>query len=142
MGRWAANGTYVDNTVDVADIQSSGLVPTEEQAKYTPQDKILNGVTVIAGGSTNFTANAVYMDGFNTLGVGVLADASHSWVLNVLPSADGSTVIISPAFITQTSTSTTKGGVGTCGLMFAVIQITNNDAATRTYNAWARRMNL
>ncbi|AKQ07429.1 hypothetical protein AVT25_gp08 [Bacillus phage Pavlov] len=141
MGRWAANGTYVDNTVDVADIQSSGLVPTEEQAKYTPQEKTLNAVTVTAGGATNFTSNIVTMDGFNTLGVGLTADISHSWNLNVYSSPDGTT-LISPAFITQSSTSTTKGGSGTCPLNFAVIQIVNNDAATRTYNAWSRKLNL
>jgi hypothetical protein len=118
-----------------------GQLPMQQQTQWTPQDKTLVAVTVAAGVMTNYTSNLVDMDGFNTLGVGVTADASHPWLLNVLSSPDG-TNLISPAFITQNSTSTTKGGQGVCFMNFAVFQLTNNDTVTHTYNAWARKMNL
>ncbi|AIW03693.1 hypothetical protein CPT_Pookie8 [Bacillus phage Pookie] len=139
MGRWAANGTYVDNTVDVADIQSSGLVPTEEQAKYTPQEKTLSALTVNAGITTNFTSNAIPMDGFTKLGAGV-SSTSHSFTAALLASPDGTTLIGDPA-VSKSSTSTSKHLVGEMALNFAVIQITNNDAASKTYDVWTRKFN-
>jgi hypothetical protein len=120
---------------------TDGQVPTQEQSRLTPQEKTLTAVTVAAGGATNFTSNVVDMDGYNTIGVGVTASASHAWNLNVFSSPDGST-LISPAAVVQSSTSTTKGGAGTCPLAFAVYQIVNNDTVTRTYDAWSRKMNL
>ncbi|AJK28075.1 hypothetical protein AVV20_gp08 [Bacillus phage Palmer] len=141
MGRWAANGTYVDNTVDVADFQSSGLVPIEEQARLTPQEKTLNNVTVTAGGSMTFASNPILMDGFNTIAAGGSADISHSWTMFVLASPDGSFTFGDPV-INRASTSGTKAAAGTCFFNFAFIQIVNNDAATRTYNVWTRKFNL
>jgi hypothetical protein len=120
---------------------TEGQLPMQMQSQLTPQEKTLTAVTVAAGGTTNFTSNLVDMDGYNTIGVGVTADASHAWNLNIFPSPDG-TNLISPAAVVQSSTSTTKGGAGTCPLSFAVYQIVNNDAVTRTYNAWTRKFNL
>lgn len=140
MGRWAADGRNIDYNVEVADIQSSGLVPTEEQAKYTPQDKTLSSVTIAAGGQTTYTANAINMDGFTKLGVGIVAGASHSFIASVLASPDASTLIGEPA-MTKSATSSTRHLVGEVALNFAIIQLTNNDAASQTYNAWSRKYN-
>lgn len=118
-----------------------GQIPTQEQAKLTVQEKTLSNVTVGAGAATNFTANLIDMDGFTYIGIGAMADISHSWTINAFPTSDG-TNIFTQAAVVAASTSTSKGGAGICYMNYAVIQIINNDAATRTYNVWTRKFNV
>lgn len=118
----------------------AGQIPVEVQSQLTPQEKILSSVTVNAGITTRFISNIINMDGYARLGVAVHGDSSHNFTANILASGDGSTVAGDPA-ITKTGATFTKLLVGEPGLNYAVLEIINNDAATRTYNVWARKYN-
>jgi len=117
-----------------------GQIPTQQQSQLAPQEKTLNAVTVNAGISTVFTANAINMDGYSTLGIGGSADASHTWNLFAMPSPDG-TNSFGDTFIGRTGASATKAGSGVSPLSYAVLQITNSDTVTHTYNIWTRKFN-
>jgi hypothetical protein len=117
-----------------------GQLPTQSQSQLTPQEKTLSSVTVNAGITTNFTANAIDMDGFCKVGIAVTATASHAFAIASVSSPDGSATVSNIA--TQaSSTGWGKHAVGECPTNYAMIQITNNDAATQTYNAWTRKWN-
>jgi len=141
MGRWADSGQrYIDQVAEIEDFRSTGLVPTEEQARYTPQEKTLVNVTVNAGITTNFTANAVNFDGFTGVGVVVIPNTTHNFGIAAVSSPDGALTVANIA--TQaTSSNSGKHVVGDVPSQFVIVQIQNNDAATQTYNAWVRKMN-
>jgi hypothetical protein len=119
---------------------TAGQVPMQQMSQLTPQDKTLNGVTVTAGGATVFTASPIDMDGYSYLGIGGTTDLSHSWSLYAMPSPDG-TNAFGDVFINRTGTNATKAGTGQSPLNYVLLQIVNNDAATRTYNIWSRKFN-
>jgi hypothetical protein len=137
MGRWAANGTYVDNTVDVADIQSSGLVPTEEQARYTPQTKEASAISVGAGAA--LPVATVNMDGFTTIGYNSFASASHAYATTLWASPDGTTR--TGAIGTSTATNQGRGILADTTANFVIVEHVNNDAAAKTYDVWIRKTN-
>lgn len=120
-------------------VGTDGQVPMEMGSQSTPQDKTLNAVTVNAGITTNFTANAVNMDGFSKLGLGLTTTNSHSFSVVVLNSPDGSTAL--EATFSKARTALTASVQGDVALNYAIIQIINNDAATQTYNVWTRKFN-
>ncbi|MFS0904130.1 hypothetical protein AB3N02_13835 [Priestia aryabhattai] len=139
MGRWSQSGKYVDYNVEIDDIQTTGMLPMQMQEQLTPQEKTLNAVTVNAGITTNFTANAINMDGYTQLGVGLTTTNSHSFSVVAINSPDGSTTL--EAAFSKARTALTASVQGAIALNYAVIQIINNDAATQTYNVWTRKFN-
>jgi len=142
MGRWADNGRYVDNVSDIEDFRSTGLVPTEEQARLTPTEKTLNAVTVAAGVQTVFTQYPVNMDGFTDFGVVCIADTSHSYTVAVQSSPTGGVNEMSyTSSYSQAGVSATKSGSGTAHAQYLLIQINNADTVTHTYNLWTRKIN-
>lgn len=120
-------------------VGTDGQVPMEMGSQSTPQDKTLNAVTVNAGITTNFTANAVNMDGFSKLGLGLTTTNSHSFSVVAVNSPDGSTTL--EAAFSKARTALTASVQGDIALNYAIIQIINNDAATQTYNVWTRKFN-
>jgi hypothetical protein len=117
-----------------------GQLPNQQQSQLTPQEKTLNAVTVNAGITTNFTANAIDMDGFCKVGMMVTTGTSHAFAIAAISSPDGTTTVANIA--TQASSAGFgKHVTGECPGNYAMVQITNNDAATQTYNAWTRKWN-
>ncbi|AGY47930.1 hypothetical protein Plant_8 [Bacillus phage poppyseed] len=137
MGRWAANGTYVDNTVDVADFQSSGLVPTEEQARMTPQDKVLSAYSVSMGATV--IVYTVPMDGFTAVGFNLYGSTSHSHKTTVWSMPDGTTQTGSLTSVDATTRG--RNLLVDCPSNFAGLEIVNNHTAAVTYDLWVRKMN-
>jgi hypothetical protein len=119
---------------------TAGQVPMQQMSQLTPQEKTLSSVTVNAGITTNFTANAIDMDGFCKVGMAVTATASHAFAIAAVSSPDG-TVTVSNIATQASSAGWGKHVVGECPTNYAMVQITNNDAATQTYNAWTRKWN-
>lgn len=140
MGRWTPDGRYVDHVNEIEDFKSSGMVPTEEQAKYTPQEKILSAVTVNAGITTAFTSNLITMDGFNSVSTCAVTTA-HNFTFELLSSPDG-TQVISDNGVSRTGSTSTKKADSSNLMAFALVRITNNDAANKTYDVWARKYNI
>jgi hypothetical protein len=118
---------------------TDGQVPTQLASQLTPQEKTLSSVTVSAGATTNFIANAIDMDGFSQLGLGLTTTNSHSFSVVVINSPDGSTTL--EAAFSKARTALTASVQGNVALNYAVIQIINNDVATQTYNVWTRKFN-
>lgn len=119
------------------------MIPMEEQRRTAIQTKLLDNVAVGAGVTTTFSNNPIDMTGFNTLGLGCFASASHAFVFKASGSPDGtSTNMLGETIYNSTSTSWTKGGVGTAPLDYALVQITNNDTVSRNYTVYTRKMNL
>lgn len=61
-----------------------------------PQTQILSNASVGAGTTVNFTVQKIDMTNFGKLGAAVLSDASHSFIVNVLVSPDGLSLVGSP----------------------------------------------
>jgi hypothetical protein len=120
-------------------VGTDGQVPMEMASQTTAQEKTLNAVTVNAGITTNFTANAINMDGFSKLGLGLTTTNSHSFSVVAINSPDGSTTL--EAAFSKARTALTASVQGDIALNYAVIQIINNDVATQTYNVWTRKFN-
>jgi hypothetical protein len=118
---------------------TDGQVPFQLASQATPQERTLSSVTVSAGATTNFTANAIDMDGFTQLGLGLTTTNSHSFSVVVINSPDGSTTL--EAAFSKARTALTASVQGNVALNYAVIQIINNDVATQTYNVWTRKFN-
>jgi hypothetical protein len=119
---------------------TAGQVPFQQMSQYTPQEKLLTSVTVGAGATTNFTSNPIDMDGFAKVGITVRPTASHAFAIASISSTDGVDTVANIA--TQaSSTGWGKHAVGESPTNYAMAQITNNDAATQTYNVWVRKFN-
>lgn len=137
-----ADGTFVvTGENNPMPIMALGQVPVQEQSRLTPQEKFASAVSVSAGG-TQIVAY-VPMTGYTDFGIGIIATVSHTWGVNVLPSADGTQTNMTYAadLTISTGASITKGGKGQSTLEYIAIQIVNNDTVARTYDIWVRKVN-
>jgi hypothetical protein len=121
-------------------IQSAeGQIPQQMMSQYTPQEKVASSYSLTMGSSANvYVAD---MDGFAKAGINVNASPSHDYTLSVSYSPDA-------AFSMQTAAGTKTGASFSkwlppieCVTQYLIISITNNDAATRTYDVWVRKWN-
>jgi hypothetical protein len=112
-------------------------IPVEQQGQLTPQDKVATAFSIGAG--STLAVAVVPMTGYTTLGYNSYANASHAHATTIWASPDGVTKTGSLATVTATNQG--RNLIADCSAEYAIIEHTNSDAATKTYDVWARKSN-
>lgn len=133
-----ADGTFVvTGENNPMPIMALGQIPTQEQSRLTPQDKVATAFSINAGAT--LTVATVPMSGYSALGYNSFASASHAHATTIWASPDGATRTGTVATVTATNQG--RNLLGDVSAEYAIIEVTNSDASARTYDVWARKMN-
>lgn len=116
---------------------TDGQVPTQLGSQFTPQVKEASAANVNAGVASILVT--VDMDGFSKLGIDTYGSTGHDHKLTIWASPDGT--IQTGSITSATGNVRGRNAVVEVPSAYALIEITNNDVASRTYDIWSRKFN-
>jgi hypothetical protein len=113
------------------------MIPTEEQRRLAVQTKEATAVSIGAGAT--LAVAVVNLTGFTSLGYDSYASTSHNHATTIWASPDG--VLKTGSIGTATASNQGRNLLADCPADYAIVEITNSDAAAKTYDVWTRKMN-